>query len=193
MMATRKKTGAPREHGFWVLLGIALFVALARFPSAKGTLVGFALALGTICAAALIGRRIRKNPALQAFASVMLSLLVLPIAYASGALLSDAAHVTIALGSIYMAGTYCVRAVLERARRSPQKSALAGVASIAIPFLVGVGAHALGGTWIAAALAVTTVYCGLVFAAAPSAKKLKLIGLTISLAHGISAAFLVAS
>jgi len=190
-MARPRKTTAPREHGFWVLLGISLFVALARFPSWKGAALALALAVFTIAAAMLVGRRIRKNPALQAAASVMLSLLVLPIALSSGASLAHAAHVTVALGAIYMAGTYCVRAILERARRAPAKSRAAGVTSIALPFLVGVAAHALGGTWIAAALAVTTVYCGVVFAAAPSAKRLKVIGLTISFAHGLSAALLI--
>jgi hypothetical protein len=147
--------------------------------------------LAAVVGAALVGKRIRKNPGLQAASSVAIAFTPLPITWAGGATLSESLLLVLPLGVAYLAGTFCVRAVLERARRNPQLSRLAGLISVLVPAGAATILYFVAGPLAAAALAVTTAYCLIVFSASPSAKRLKLIGLTISFAHAATGLFLV--
>jgi hypothetical protein len=183
---------APREHGFWVMLLLALGAGVALGPSARGLGAALAVGLGAIGGASLVGRRIRKNAPLQTFAAAGLGASAGAVAALGGAELAGAARLGAVLALAFVAGALAVRAVLERARRQPEAARRLAAAGALLPALGAAGLWVSGGTSAqSAALGVTALYCGAVALAAPSAKRLRLLGLTIALAHLLTATLAV--
>lgn len=181
----------PREHGFWVLLGLSLSSALLRTPSWAAFSAALAMAFFSIVGAVLVGRRIRKNIALQIAASVLIAATILPIVFAGGAPLDEGLALAGPLAVAYVAGTLCVSAILERARKAPLRSRVAGLSSTVFPATAATFLYFHVSPFVAFALLITTMYTGAVLALRPPAKKLKFVGISISFAHALTAVLLI--
>ena len=108
---------APREHGFWVMMVLALAAGLLLQPSWVGLATALGIALALVAGAVVIGRRIRKNPALQLASTVLLGLVPAPIALVGGAEMGQTLLVAVGLAAAFTAGGLLVVSVLQRARK----------------------------------------------------------------------------
>lgn len=182
---------APREHGFWVLLTLAL--AFGFFPQAswRAAAISSLTAMVFIGGAVIVGKRIRKNAPLQAFGSAGLALAAFPGLWLSGQSLQEIAHSLLPLGVMFVAGTFAARAVLERAKKKPAEAGKAALASVILPAAFVLIALLLGQLNRAAALLLTLAFCAALGLMMPSAKRLKQVGIGIAVSHSASLALLL--
>ncbi len=181
---------APREHGFWVMMVLALAAGLLLQPSWVGLATALGIALALVAGAVVIGRRIRKNPALQLASTVLLGLVPAPIALVGGAEMGQTLLVAVGLAAAFTAGGLLVVSVLQRARKRFSTAAWTRWSACLLSAAATIWYLAGGHPYKAAALAVTTLYCVGVLWWCPSAKRLKAIGLSISAAHTLSVVLL---
>lgn len=173
---------APREHGFWVILGVVVPSALSRTAgSAAAWLVAVPVVIAAIALGGILGRRIRRSAVLQLVATCMLSLGGIPIELAGGGSPANAAFDGGAWLAIFFASALAVQACFARAsRRQRERAAALAGASIAVPVAVAalfavasLHAQALAALVTAAAMAGIAV-------SHPTAKHLKPVGIAIA-------------
>ncbi|MCP4443982.1 MAG: hypothetical protein GY811_01370 [Myxococcales bacterium] len=108
----------PREHGFWVMLVIALVASVGRSEEllhASG--VAAALAALTIVLGGRFHKKVRKTPWAQVVASALLGTLVLPIEGIGRVPIRLATVDSLAWIAVFSAFSLSVRAIFARARK----------------------------------------------------------------------------
>ncbi len=181
-----KARAVPREHGFWVMLAVVLLSACIRVSASPAALaLAFAIATGAVIVAGRVGRLLRKRPELQATASLVLAASGWPVLLVGGESAPEASLFSGAFGVLFLAGAFAVQAVLDRARKRPERAAVAAAASIALPAIASAG-FLMVSLSTAAGVALTGIYALFLFAWQPAAKKLKTIGWTLALCHVMS-------
>jgi hypothetical protein len=181
---------APREHGFWVILGVVVLSALSRTGSSGAALaVALAVVIGAVALGSITGRRIRRSAVLQLVATGALSLAGIPIELAGGATSANAALDACAWLAVFTAAALGVRACFARSSRGRRdRATLLGLGSIVVPLVVAglfalasLQAHALATLAVALGIAGTALF-------RPTAKHLKPVGiafLTISVVAAV--------
>lgn len=181
----------PREHGFWVMLGIALSTGSALGRSTATVLLAVLLSFVTVFGAMVVGRTIRKNSLLQALAALFLGGLILPLGVIGQCPFGRSALYTGALTFVFLSTTLSVQAVLLRARRRPKSARLNNLIAIGIA-TAGLAWAALSSRLLLGVSFAPVLFLGLWLALrAPSPKKLRWIGLSIALLQLLSGASLV--
>jgi hypothetical protein len=173
----------PREHGFWVLLAVTVGASLLRASSWTAFYVALVTTTLVIISATIVGKRVRKNIPLQAAGSTAVAFSALPILVLGEVPLIDALALSFTLTVAFLSGTFCVQAVLYRAKKLPKEEKLAASASVLLPLTTAALANQLFGVWPAVALALVASYTLTVALLAPSARGLRPIGLSISALH----------
>jgi hypothetical protein len=183
---------APREHGFWVILGVVVPSALSRTGGSRAAwIVAVPVVIAAIALGSILGRRIRRSATLQLVATCTLSLAGVPVELAGGASPAAAAFDAGAWVAIFTASTLAVRACFARASRRQREhaTALAG-ASVAVPVafaglfaLASLRTHALATLVAGAAMAGIAVF-------QPTAKHLKAVGIAIAAISVVAAVVL---
>ncbi len=188
----KESTLAPREHGFWVILGVVVLSALSRKASSGAAwLVAVAVAIAAIALGGVLGHRIRRSAALQLVATGMLSLAGIPIELAGGASAADAASDAGAWFAIFIGSALGVRACFARAsRRQRERATAQAFASIAVPLAVAglfavasLRGQALATLVAGAALAVISFFH-------PTPKHLKSVGIALAAVAVVAAVLL---
>lgn len=172
----------PREHGFWVMLAAVLVSSLLRAGMALPSVaVAVVVTTSIVIVAGALHKQVRKSSNAQLASTLALALAGAPIEAAAGLGFSDIAGATAARLLVFSTGLFVVRAALARSSRlGAGRSKLFQLAAVLLP-LAGVALFGLlGGSGEALACVLATVFA--VFAAAwrPNAKKLKPLGLFLS-------------
>lgn len=172
------------------MLAVALGTGFAMQPSWAGLVGAVLITASTVSGAMLIGKRIRKHPRLQVTAALAMGAAPAPIALLGGAEPLRVGLVAAGLATIFVAGAASVIAVLQRARKQLIQARLTAVGAAVLATCVAVLFWYLGHPTKAAAVGITALYAAFLLLSAPSAKRLKRIGISISVAHALSAALL---
>lgn len=170
----------PREHGFWVMLTVALLLGVTLGGSAASLGLA-ALAFGALLAgAAVVGRRIRKNVPLQVGAALLLGASVFPLARAGSCGVSESLLASGTLALVFSSTTMSVQEILLRARKRLWAARLSG--GLAVFTTAAALAAALFFHSRAATLAFSlTLALQLAFAFwPPSPKRLRFVGMAIA-------------
>ena len=183
----------PREHGFWVMLVVVLVSALTRaHPTALTWGVALTLAGAAVVLGARLGARLRKRPWLQVLASLMLAALSYPVLLSADTSLSQSHSFVSALAVVFVASAFAVQAILERAKKHPDRARLATVLSISLPAFASALGLALA--WPGAIPVLFSALYGIVLAVArPGAKRLKRVGWSVALMQLASGVLLALS
>lgn len=170
----------PKEHGFWVMLGITVLSGIATAPSLNSVLAAVALVVVMVLAAMFIGRGIRKNSLLQAMAAVAMGGAVVGLGLAGGGTVGEVLFVACPLTFVFVVTTVSVQGLLLRARR--KRHAARGLAWGAVVLgIVGAGTCQWAFGWRGAVAVALSALVAIGFVASPpSPKKLKRVGLTIA-------------
>lgn len=186
----------PREHGFWVMLGVALTTGIALGRSVPTVVVAIALAAGAIASAMIIGRKIRKNALLQALAALLLGGLVVPLGAFGRCSLDRSCAYGGALALVFLSTTLSVQAVLLRARRRLASARLSNLGAVGVAGLALLGL-VLTGLWsrpsVAASFASVLLLGTWMAIRPPSAKRLRRVGMSIAVVQLLAAGALVAN
>lgn len=185
----------PREHGFWVMLGVSLATGSALGRSTATVVVAIVLAAVAVAAAMVVGRKIRKNSLLQALASLFLGGLVVPLGAFGRCSFERSCFYAGALALVFLSTTLSVQAVLLRARRRLTNAQVSNVAALGV---AGLALAGLALTGSSSRPLVVLSFAPVLFLGTwlvilqPSAKKLWRIGLSIALVQLFAATALVA-
>lgn len=187
---------APREHGFWVMLGVTLAMGSALGRSMATVVVAIVLAAGSVAAAIVVGRKIRKNSLLQMSAAPLFAGLVVPLAVVGRCSFEWACFYSGALALVFLSTTLSVQAILLRARRQQMNARLSSGAAVALAAFALLGLALAGPflrTFLAASFAPVLLVGMWLAVRPPSAKKLRWVGLSIAAVQLLAAGALVAN
>jgi hypothetical protein len=165
------------------LLAVTVSAALLRASSWSALLTAVVTSTLVIVSASIVGKRVRKNIPLQAAGSTAVALSALPILLSGEVPLRDSLALTLTLAVAFLSGTFCVQAILYRAKKSPQAERHAATASVLLPLAGATLADQIFGQWPAVALGLVAIYTLTVALLAPSARGLRRVGLSISAIH----------
>src|SRR5690606_20776642 len=125
----------PREHGFWVMLFIALAVGVAAAPGWLALLSAACLALFSTGLAMWLGRRIRRNAWLQVLSGPSLATLAVPIGVIGGASLEKMLNLYLPVALVFLSTTLAVQAIFYRAQRKQSATQRAEYAALSVSFV----------------------------------------------------------
>lgn len=169
----------PREHGFWVMLSVALLSGVTLGGS--GASLGLAAFVfgGAFLGAVAVGRRIRKNVPLQVLAALVLGALVFPVARAGDSGVRESLVAAGTLSLVFSSTTMSVQAILFRARKRRVLAKWSGYLAV-FATLAGLGGsvflRAEAATW---AMGFTLALNLSLVVWPPSAKRLRFVGMAI--------------
>lgn len=143
-LANPSPISVPKEHGFWVMMAVALIASIGRagwqlFPIA----IALASGLTAIVLGGVLHNTIRRKPWAQLAASPALAFLLIPAEVTAGLpwrlILTD----VLAWMFLFLGCSLAVRATFARGRKRKQQNSVAkgpllAAASIAFPALLGV-------------------------------------------------------
>lgn len=181
----------PREHGFWVMLFIALLCGVALGRSLASLTLATIVGCGTVFAAMLVGRKIRKNVLLQVAAACLLGVLVLPISMVGECESTRSVLAAATLAVVFSSTTMSVQAILLRARKRFSAARLsAGLALGTAAIFLGL---AVAFSFAAAAVATSGAFLlgSVLLVRKPSAKRLRWVGVAVATVQLLSAVALM--
>ena len=143
MQAKKSERSAtvPTEHGFWVMLAIALLAGVARAGATPGTVaVAIGLGLSTIFVAGRFHAQVRKSPVAQVLSSAALGLLLVPIEGIGQVPAQIVAADAAAWVPVFSGFSLSVRAIFARARKGGSGAPLTLLA-LALPLASGLALY----------------------------------------------------
>ena len=181
----------PREHGFWVMLGLSTAGGIGIAPTTQSMLASAILVVAAVWGAMRLKRLVRRSLPLQALSVVVLALLATPIAVFGGARLEQGLAVSVPLAFLFLSCSLCVHEILYRAKRRVPHATWSGRGAILLA-LSGVAVSATMFSWeAAAAMAAGTLLIALLRLVRPSAKQLKRVGLSVAGVQTLAVALLI--
>lgn len=180
----------PREHGFWVMLGVVSAAAAARASLAPRSLailfVGAALC---ILVAARAGRVVRRSAAAQLGSAALLPFIGFPVEVAGGVPIADAMTTAFAWVAVFLSGAMIVRGVFERAARRTARATAFDLGAFGLCTAAAGALAVLGARGGATAAGIAAIGGAGIALARPSPRQLKAVGLAFA---GLSIAAAVA-
>lgn len=170
----------PREHGFWVMLTLALFVGVCMAPSWQSVVFAALLGALSVGLAMWLGRRIRKSVWLQALAGPLLAAWLIPVGVVGGMPPVEIIRIYTPLALAFLSTTLSVQAILYRAQKKEIAAARARWGAVAVALLGAFGGLVLQERRLTLALFLCFFCVTALLVLQPSARRMKQVGLVVT-------------
>jgi putative Mn2+ efflux pump MntP len=190
MVALVMQTKPPREHGFWVMLVLALAVGIGAVPGATTVLCAVSLGAISIGVAIGVGRRIRRSALLQVLSGPLLAALAVPVGMVGGAPFVSMLSRYVPLALVFLATTLVVQETLYRAQKKVRAAARARWGALGVSFFAVGLSYVHHSTRVMVGLVFSAAFVLAILVAKPSTRRMKRIGLSVAVVQLVVASLL---